>query len=63
MSSRNSKEDFHAYLATQKLKSTRQREIILDEFLQAGEHLSTRSSTCACASSIRISAMRRCTAP
>ena len=41
MSSRNSKEDFHAYLTTQKLKSTRQREIILDEFLRVGEHLST----------------------
>jgi Fur family ferric uptake transcriptional regulator len=41
MSTRNSKDDFHVYLATQKLKSTRQREIILDEFLRAGEHLST----------------------
>jgi len=41
MSSRNSKADFHAYLATRKLKSTSQREIILDEFLRAGEHLST----------------------
>jgi Fur family ferric uptake transcriptional regulator len=35
------KEDFRTYLSTQGLKSTRQREIILDEFLRAGEHLST----------------------
>jgi Fur family ferric uptake transcriptional regulator len=41
MSSRNSKDDFRTYLATRKLKSTRQREIILDEFLRVGEHLST----------------------
>jgi Fur family ferric uptake transcriptional regulator len=32
---------FHAFLARQGLKSTRQREIILDEFLKAGSHLST----------------------
>ena len=38
---RNSKDNFHAYLAARKLKSTRQREIILDEFLRAGAHLST----------------------
>jgi Fur family ferric uptake transcriptional regulator len=41
MSSRNSKADFRTYLASRKLKSTRQREIILDEFLRVGEHLST----------------------
>ena len=41
MTSRNSKDDFRTYLATRKLKSTRQREIILDEFLRVGEHLST----------------------
>lgn len=35
------KESFRAYLAGQGLKSTRQREIILDEFLQCGAHLST----------------------
>lgn len=35
------KDNFRAYLATQGLKSTRQRDIILDEFLRAGEHLST----------------------
>jgi len=41
MSFRNSKDDFRTYLASRKLKSTRQREIILDEFLRVGEHLST----------------------
>jgi len=41
MSERKAKEDFRSYLSTQGLKSTRQREIILDEFLRAGEHLST----------------------
>ena len=41
MSSRNSKDDFRTYLTSRKLKSTRQREIILDEFLRVGEHLST----------------------
>ena len=35
------KDNFRAYLATQGLKSTRQRDIILDEFLRTGEHLST----------------------
>jgi len=35
------KDDFRSYLATQGLKSTRQRDIILDEFLRAGAHLST----------------------
>lgn len=35
------KEDFRSYLATRGLKSTRQRDIILDEFLRAGAHLST----------------------
>lgn len=35
------KEDFYAFLVTRGLKSTRQREIILDEFLRAGAHLST----------------------
>jgi len=37
----NAQQTFHAYLSGQGLKSTRQREIILDEFLQAGAHLST----------------------
>lgn len=32
---------FHAYMVARGLKSTRQREIILDEFLKAGAHLST----------------------
>ena len=41
MSERKAKEEFRSYLSTQGLKSTRQREIILDEFLRAGEHLST----------------------
>lgn len=35
------KDSFHHYLSTQGLKSTRQREIILNEFLRAGAHLST----------------------
>ena len=35
------KDNFRSYLATQGLKSTRQRDIILDEFLRAGAHLST----------------------
>lgn len=35
------KEGFRSYLTTQGLKSTRQRDIILDEFLRAGAHLST----------------------
>lgn len=35
------KDNFRAYLATQGLKSTRQRDIILDEFLRVGAHLST----------------------
>ncbi|MHB8708593.1 MAG: Fur family transcriptional regulator [Desulfuromonadales bacterium] len=35
------KDKFRSYLATQGLKSTRQRDIILDEFLRAGAHLST----------------------
>jgi Fur family ferric uptake transcriptional regulator len=37
----NPQQTFHAYLSEQGLKSTRQREIILAEFLQAGAHLST----------------------
>ncbi len=41
MTSIKAKDDFRTYLATQGLKSTRQREIILDEFLRAGAHLST----------------------
>lgn len=35
------KKVFREYLAKQGLKTTRQREIILDEFLAAGAHLST----------------------
>ena len=41
MTSIKAKDYFRSYLATQGLKSTRQREIILDEFLRAGAHLST----------------------
>jgi Fur family ferric uptake transcriptional regulator len=41
MTSIKAKDDFRSYLAIQGLKSTRQREIILDEFLRAGAHLST----------------------
>lgn len=36
-----SREIFRKYIAEQGLKSTQQREIILDEFLKAGDHLST----------------------
>lgn len=35
------KQAFKEYLARQGLKSTRQRDVILDEFLQSGAHLST----------------------
>ena len=38
---KNRKEDFRTYLLQKGLKSTRQREIILDEFLKDGSHLST----------------------
>jgi len=38
---RKVKDDFLAYLGTRGLKSTRQREIILEEFLRSGAHLST----------------------
>lgn len=41
MMTTKAKDDFRSYLATQGLKSTRQREVILDEFLEAGAHLST----------------------
>ena len=41
MTFQSAKADFRNYLVTQGLKSTRQREIILDEFLRAGAHLST----------------------
>lgn len=36
-----SKSKFRDYLLTRGLKSTRQRELILEEFLRAGAHLST----------------------
>lgn len=35
------KKTFRSYLSEQGLKSTQQREIILDEFLRSGSHLST----------------------
>ena len=41
MADRKSKDGFYAYLADRGLKSTRQRDIILDEFLRSGSHLST----------------------
>ncbi|MBW2503505.1 MAG: transcriptional repressor [Deltaproteobacteria bacterium] len=41
MSKAKTKTDFQAFLQKQGLKSTRQREIILDEFLKGGAHLST----------------------
>ena len=41
MTINTAKENFRSFLATQGLKSTRQRDIILDEFLRAGAHLST----------------------
>ena len=37
----NARKKFSAYLLEQGLKSTRQREIILEEFLSSGSHLST----------------------
>lgn len=41
MTQHSPKEHFRSYLVTQGLKSTRQRDLILDEFLRAGAHLST----------------------
>lgn len=41
MNLQSAKESFRAYLSAQGLKSTSQRDIILDEFLRAGAHLST----------------------
>lgn len=41
MGTQKTKNKFKDYLLTQGLKSTRQRETILDEFLRAGSHLST----------------------
>ena len=41
MSKVKTKSDFKAFLAEKGLKSTRQRDIILDEFLKVGAHLST----------------------
>ena len=41
MGNSNTKSKFKDFLLTQGLKSTNQRELILDEFLRAGSHLST----------------------
>lgn len=41
MGNQNTKDKFKEYMLSQGLKSTRQREIILEEFLRAGSHLST----------------------
>ena len=41
MSKVKTRDQFRDFLLTQGLKSTRQRELILDEFLRAGSHLST----------------------
>ena len=41
MGKSNSKSKFKDFLLTQGLKSTNQRELILEEFLRAGAHLST----------------------
>lgn len=41
MTQQNSKDNFRSYLMNRGLKSTRQRDLILDEFLCAGAHLST----------------------
>ena len=41
MGNQRTKEKFKEYMLSQGLKSTRQREIILEEFLRAGTHLST----------------------
>ena len=41
MATAKTKEKFKEYLLTKGLKSTRQRDIILEEFLRSGSHLST----------------------
>ena len=41
MGSTDSKNKFKDFLLSQGLKSTNQRELILEEFLRAGSHLST----------------------
>lgn len=41
MAKAKTKSKFKDFLLTQGLKSTRQRELILEEFLRAGSHLST----------------------
>lgn len=41
MKKSKAKQEFHAYLAAQGLKSTRQRDLVLEEFLSDGAHLST----------------------
>ncbi len=41
MGNSNTKSKFKDFLLTQGLKSTNQRELILDEFLRVGSHLST----------------------
>lgn len=41
MISRKTRDEFYGYLASRRLKSTRQRDLILDEFLRCGSHLST----------------------
>jgi Fur family ferric uptake transcriptional regulator len=41
MGKSNTKSKFKDFLLTQGLKSTNQRELILEEFLRAGSHLST----------------------
>jgi Fur family ferric uptake transcriptional regulator len=41
MTTSKTKIKFSNFLATKRLKSTRQRELILEEFLRAGAHLST----------------------
>lgn len=41
MTTTKTKHKFNDFLVTKRLKSTRQRELILEEFLRAGAHLST----------------------
>ena len=41
MTVQNTKDNFRSYLVAQGLKWTNQRDLILDEFLRAGAHLST----------------------
>jgi hypothetical protein len=57
------KQTFREYLTRQGLKSTRQRDVILDEFLRSGSHLSTEELYLRLRKSTPASAMPRSIAP